>query len=167
MNWKLPLTLLFAVALGGCASTGPKTGPSLVDATGKEVRAAIVESPAQVVMVNLWSTWCDPCIEEMPEVVQLSKDYRNRGVALVLISADIDAQRKEALAFLAEQGVRETTYLKQGKDQVFIEEMEPEWTGLLPTTLVYDRERKLRHRWEGKITYAQVAKALDALLAEQ
>src|SRR5688572_17290331 len=67
---------------------GEPTPRALVEFAGPTVREVLVDQPAPVLLVNVWSTWCAPCLEEMPGLIELGRAYRARGVQLVLISVD-------------------------------------------------------------------------------
>jgi hypothetical protein len=74
---------------------------------------------------------------------------------VVLVSWDADAG--DARQFLAAQGVEFPTYLKSAdeSDLKFVDAVEPRWTGVFPTTFLYDAQGRLRHYGEGPGTYAQ------------
>ena len=57
----------------------------------------------RVVVLNLWASWCEPCRAEMPLLDALQRDYRDRGVVVLGLSADDRHDRKDALK--AAQGV--------------------------------------------------------------
>lgn len=59
---------------------------SLADAAGHAVAAA--EFDGQVVLVNFWATWCQPCVEEMPMLSQLQRDFSGQGLRVVGIAVD-------------------------------------------------------------------------------
>ena len=46
----------------------------------------------QVVVVNLWATWCPPCVEETPSLEQFAEKMRSRGVSVVSVSVDDDSK---------------------------------------------------------------------------
>ncbi|MEM9195620.1 MAG: TlpA disulfide reductase family protein, partial [Myxococcota bacterium] len=64
-----------------------QTEPRLDDVTAESVGALLREQPGKVLMVNMWSTWCEPCVEEFPELVAVSQEYREQGVGMLFISA--------------------------------------------------------------------------------
>ncbi len=161
--------LLVAPGCGPSSESRPATSgsaaaraPTLVPATADQILKAVREKAAPVTVVNVWATWCVPCREEFPELVRLSEDYRDRGVDLVLVSTDF--QEQAARRFLADQGVREPSYFKEGGDMEFIEALNPRWSGALPATFVFDRDGTLRFFREGKTTYEELERAVMAVL---
>ena len=125
----------------------------------------IEQAEAEVILVNMWATWCVPCREEFPDIVRLQREYASRGLKVVFVSGDVEAETEQVLEFLAAQGVDFPSYLKVGKDMEFIDTFCPEWSGLLPATFIFDSEGFLLHFWEGAASYEQfeshVLQALD------
>lgn len=120
----------------------------------------------QVVVLNVWATWCVPCVEEFPDLLTLAAAHAGRGVRLVLISADLakDADRK-VRPFLKRHKVEFTTWIKRsGGDQEFIDAVHPDWGGPIPVTVIYDREGRRRALLEGKQSYEEFEAALLPLL---
>jgi thiol-disulfide isomerase/thioredoxin len=57
---------------------------------GQKTRLA--DYSGKVLVVNLWATWCGPCMQEIPHLVEIAKDYKNRGVEVIgLTNEDPDA----------------------------------------------------------------------------
>jgi thiol-disulfide isomerase/thioredoxin len=154
LNGVLPLlaSLLIAAA------------PAPAPATAAQVLDAVKAARAQVVVVNVWATWCIPCREEMPDLLRLRRDYRDRGVALLLVSGDFSTERQAAAEFLGEQGVDFPTYIKTGDDMAFINAFDPTWSGALPATFIYDGQGRLRHALLGKTSYAELAAKIRTVL---
>jgi cytochrome c biogenesis protein CcmG/thiol:disulfide interchange protein DsbE len=90
----IALALVFAVVLSSCgpaAKVGNAVGDrapdfALTDAEGRKVRLA--DFAGKVVVLNFWATWCPPCRREIPDFVQLQKQYGPKGVVVVGISLD-------------------------------------------------------------------------------
>ena len=62
----------------------------------------------KVLLINFWATWCDPCIEEMPTLVNLQERLGGRDFEVVTVS--VDWQGYEVIdAFFAEHGIRDLT----------------------------------------------------------
>lgn len=125
----------------------------LVDATADEIVEKIKEQEGvQPVLVNFWATWCAPCIEEFPYIMQLKKKYEGKFV-LIFVSGDFREAREEAEVFLKKQGVDFETYFKVGKDNEFISTISKKWTGALPFTIVYNKAGDVSASWEGKAEF--------------
>lgn len=152
----------------GCraAAPVPEIAEPLILLDGPGVHALVRSTSGPVVVVNLWATWCEPCKEEFPMLLEVARKYESRGVSLHFVSMDFASERSSALAFLQSQRAPLPSYAKKGKDDPFINAVHPDWSGALPATFVYGSERNLRYFWEGKLTEARLQDALDTLLAE-
>jgi thiol-disulfide isomerase/thioredoxin len=147
------------------ATTSPSSSlPELRPVTASELRQAIVAPGASAVVVNVWATWCLPCRKEFPDLLRAAAAYRERGVRLVLVSADFEENAASAREFLARHGVDFPSYLKTGKDMEFIDSLSPRWGGALPATFVYDGGGALRDFWEGEASYETFAARIGAVV---
>lgn len=138
------------------ASTDSKTisEPALLkDADGDEIQDVIDSYEGEkAVLVNVWATWCAPCVEEFPEIVEIQRKYADK-LQVVFISADFPENRDDALEFLKKHDVDWTTYFKTGKDEPFINAISQEWSGALPFTKVVDIEGNVIAHWENKASF--------------
>ena len=140
---------LFSIALTllSISFSGDKI---LVDATADEIMEKVEEYKGdQPVLMNFWATWCAPCIEEFPYLMELNEKYEGQ-FKLIFVSGDFKEARKEAKDFLKKQGVDFETYFKVGKDDEFITTISNDWTGALPFTIVYNKQGEVTASWEGK-----------------
>ncbi len=134
--------------------------PELKDASADEIMDHIRSFEGEkVVLVNYWATWCGPCREEFPYILRLKELYGEQ-FELIFVSADFEEARKEAVAFLEEQGVEFTTFFKTGADHEFINTVSENWTGALPYTVIYDRNGKVSSEWEDKADFSTFESAL-------
>ena len=106
---------------------------------------------SKAVLINFWATYCVPCIEEFPMIVDLSKKSSEKGMQIYFVSADWLDRKKEVRDFLLEKDVKGLSFIKEeGNDNNFINEISRKWSGALPFTIVYDKNGNLSDYWEMK-----------------
>ena len=141
---------------------GPPPIQPFLDARGASTDLARLKGP--VVVVNLWATWCPPCVREMPTLARLQAAYRGK-VVVAPISMDDAADRPKARAFIARYAPL-PFYQDPGSKLVFA--ITPPAEGL-PTTVIYGASGRERARlaggadWSGPDAHAVV----EALLAQK
>lgn len=108
---------LFPVSVGGQAPDFKATPllepvyPAAPNATftSREVDAAAAKSLASykgdVVLLNIWATWCAPCRAEMPSIERLHREFGPRGLKVVAVSVDDPGQQKAVRDFARELGL--------------------------------------------------------------
>ncbi len=116
----------------------------------------------RVLLVNFWATWCEPCREEMPDLVAAAKKFPSKDLAVVLVS--LDSQKtgpSQVPKFLKEKKVPFVSWLAKSRDpQVFIDTVDRTWDGSLPYTLIYGRDGKIATRLSGLQTEASFTEAI-------
>ena len=126
--------------------------------------AEIDKSSASIKLLNVWATWCGPCIEEFPSLLKLREQYQSRGLELILVSADMPEDVDKIESFLRDQKVNFFTYLKTDSDEDFIKEMNPDWSGALPASFIYNRSGQLVDFWTGDLTYEEFESKINPFL---
>ncbi len=145
--------LLFTVGSVPIDQTNRQSDELLEDVTADELQEIIASYQGEkAVLINIWATWCAPCVEEFPEIVELQRNYPDK-LKVIFISADFPDSRDRALDFLKKQNVDWTTYFKTGKDQEFISSLSDKWTGALPFTKVIGVDGELVTSWEQSADY--------------
>jgi len=120
----------------------------------------------RVVVVNYWATWCEPCREEFPDLIELQRRYAGRGLILLSISLDSPQVRETTVReFLVEQRPLFPVFMKTAGDpDEFINAIDPNWSGALPATFIYDRAGRRRHVLIEKQTLASLEQLVRPLL---
>ena len=149
---------------GADAVSQAEAVPAVVSVTSADLLDRVANDPGRAVLVNVWATWCVPCREEFPDLVRLRRDLESQGFELYLVSADFDLEDDGVREFLAEQGVDFPTFFKDEKDMPFIETMNPEWSGALPASFLYDDTGRLVHFWQGKASYDEFHAEIQSIL---
>jgi thiol-disulfide isomerase/thioredoxin len=138
--------------------------PGVDGGAPQEVRVA-----ADVTLVALWTTWCGPCRDEMPQLQELASRHAREGLAVVGIAMhmpDDEAERRAVREFLARERIRIPTHLvdERAYDQLETLLREAGRPGLVvPTVLVVDRSRRLRAIFRGR-EVAALGSAVPKLL---
>jgi thiol-disulfide isomerase/thioredoxin len=164
-RWAVWLTVLWLAAAGGCADKG-KTPDPAARATAPAFQLTTLDAQplslaalrGKVVLVDFWATWCGPCRDEVPKLVELQRTYGPRGVQLVGLSMDDDAEKVKA--FYRELHMNYPVALADAK-------LGERFGGVLglPVKFLVDRQGRL----VGRLDTADPAKLgpeLDRLLAE-
>ncbi len=126
----------------------------------------------RVVVVDVWATWCVPCVERFPHMVSLYQRYKNRGVEFVSMSVD-DREDKAAIErarqFLIRQKATFRNYLM---DENIMQSFEKLGVQGIPDVMMYDRAGRLRYDLNGndpnrQATLTDVEDRLARLAAEK
>jgi thiol-disulfide isomerase/thioredoxin len=113
------------------------------------------------VLVNVWATYCIPCIQELPEFVTMNRMYRGRNVRIITISLDDPEQIEAAKKVLQVSHVALTNYISAlpSADRL-ADLLDPDWRGALPHTVLIAPGGKVVYRANGEITPLEVRRAV-------
>lgn len=154
-------TVVLSILVAGCSNhenqdAQLKSGAEVsvevdpVDEAG--FKDLVANRNGKILLLNMWATWCIPCREEFPDLVKIANEYANENVEVVGISADFpDEVDSKIIPFLKSQNVSFKNYVKDFQDDgVFIDMVNPNWSGALPATFVYDQNGILRQSHIGE-----------------
>ena len=143
----------------------PRPAPATVftDMDGKP--HTLAEFKGQVVVMNLWATWCAPCKREMPTLAKLQALYATQPVKVLPISVDRDSDLNLVQAEMAANAPLQV-YRDPGYKLSF--ELDPRAAGY-PTTVIYDKQGRERARLAGDADWSspEARGLVEALLAER
>ena len=131
------------------------------DEAGRDVRLS--DLPGEVLVVNLWATWCAPCVTEMPTLAALQRAYPDR-VTVAAVSMDVTSKVGEAQAFIARHPP-----LRFLHDERWAVSSAARARRGLPTTIIYGRDGVERARVVGIAEWdsLEARRLFDALLEER
>jgi thiol-disulfide isomerase/thioredoxin len=112
-------------------------------------------------LINVWATWCGPCVTEFPDFITMNRMYRGRDFEFISISADDPTQKEKVLKFLKGKQASNKNYLFSIDDKYkLIEAVDPKWQGALPYTILIEPGGKIVYGKEGKIDVALMKKTI-------
>jgi thiol-disulfide isomerase/thioredoxin len=123
---------------------------------------------AGVRVVNVWATWCVPCVAEIGDLQAISDRFRGKGVEVIGLSLD-DAipderskRRKLVTDFLARHRVAYRNLYFTGRPSELADELR--FDGSIPITIVFDRNGRELLRNEGALDRKAFGQKLETLL---
>jgi peroxiredoxin len=143
---------LLTLLLTGCyrGTRPPRIGTAAPDFTIQDAdrTVALRDLHGKLVVLNFWATWCGPCVEEMPSLVQLQRRFADKGVAVVGISIDVDGDAYHK-------------FLKDYKiDFVTVRDPDQKTSSVYgsfkwPETYIIDRNGIVRRKFIGAVDWSQ------------
>lgn len=125
------------------------------------IRELVQNHTDKLLLINVWATWCGPCVTEFPEFVSMNRMYRKRDFEFISISADELGKKDKALQFLQNQQASAKNYIFSGDSKYkLIEAIDPKWPGALPYTMLVEPGGKIVFAKEGIIDPAELKKAI-------
>jgi peroxiredoxin len=112
-------------------------------------------------LVNVWATWCGPCVREYPQFIEIQRMYGARGFEFASISADKPEQEEKVLKFLQEKHSALVNYLFSEEDKyALIEAVDKNWNGALPYTLLVEPGGKIVWSHQGDVDFLELKRAI-------
>lgn len=140
----------------------PMTSRTLRDATGQETNLTAFQG--EVLVVNLWATWCAPCVEEMPTLAALQDRFEGR-LRVIPVSVDSEGHREQAQAQLAQLSNGRLPFLIDITRGVLFDAQAPG----MPVTIIYNAEGRELARLAGGADWSseETVALLEAVLARE
>ena len=131
----------------------------------KAFRQMAASQRGSVLLVDFWATWCAPCRDELPKLVQVYSAYKQKGLRFAAISCDEPEKETEAAAFVSKVGAPSPHYIRRAKDDdQFINAVDPKWSGALPALFLFDRAGRQALSFIGETNMAKLEEAIKRLL---
>lgn len=118
------------------------------------------EWDGKVLIVNFWATWCPPCLEEMPILIEFQEQYSSQGVQVVGVAVDNLEQVKD---FIDGYGIN-FPVMVGSDDAIALAQKMGNRISALPYTAIFSSTGKTIYAQPGKITEESLKKAIKPLL---
>jgi cytochrome c biogenesis protein CcmG, thiol:disulfide interchange protein DsbE len=146
------LACISMLGLVGCYSNSrpPRIGSNAPDFTVRDATNSVTLSQlrGQVVVLNFWATWCAPCVEEVPSLVEMQRRMKAKGVTVVAVSVDVDESAYRQ--FVKEHNVNLLTLrdASGNSNQLY-------GTFKFPETYILDRNGVMRRKFIGAVDWTE------------
>jgi thiol-disulfide isomerase/thioredoxin len=149
---------VIAVSPTPANQAAPAPAFALKDLQGRTAR--LNDYKGKVLLINFWATWCAPCLVEMPDLVKLQKEYKSHGLQIVGITCP-PMTRKDVKDVARKLKINYPILF--GTDKVSDEYYA---TSVLPTTIIVDRDGKIRGRILGILAPEEFERSVKPLLTD-
>jgi len=142
----LPLLAVLCACYSG--SRPPRIGSQAPDFTVQDSDHSVKLSDyrGQIVVLNFWATWCPPCVEEMPSLVEMQRRMKSKGITVLAVSVDVDQAAYNQ--FLKDHNINLTTVRDAGQKSNTLY-----GTFKFPETYIIDRNGVMRRKFIGAIDW--------------
>jgi thiol-disulfide isomerase/thioredoxin len=129
-----------------------------------ETLKTVLEHPsAKVQVINFWATWCAPCVKELPLFEKLNKERED--LKITLVSLDFSEKIDKVNSFLMKKEIKSTVLLLDEVDyNKWIDEVDKEWTGAIPATLIINTVNGKRKFIERELQDGDLEKLIEEVL---
>ena len=136
---------------------------STIDVKG--IQSLVKNDSGKLRLINVWATWCGPCVAELPELVTMNRVYRGRPFEFVTLSIDEPDKKAQAMALLKQKHVAGTNYLFNSDDKdALANALDKEWQGPIPYTLLVAPGGKVIYRHNGAVDPLELKQAIVGYL---
>jgi len=130
-----------------------------------EVEKIIAESKTPLI-INMWATWCVPCVQELPYFQDEVKKYRKDSVQLILVSLDFKESYPEVITKFMEKRkiTAPVAWLDETNADYFCPKIDAKWSGAIPATLFINNKSGYRKFMESQISHDDLKKEIRKLI---
>lgn len=132
------------------------------------LRERLEANRGDVILLDVWATWCVPCVEAWPKMLKLRDQYSDKGLTILSLSVNKPVKEQEVRDFLARKGIPgEPLLLDVENFNEFVARVGDKWEGGVPALLIYDRTGELQYELLGAEAGKDVEKRIREVLGLQ
>lgn len=130
----------------------------------QKLEQIISDRNGKYLFVNIWASWCVPCREEFPDLVELFDKYKD-SLDIIALSVDYkDEIDNKVIPFISKMNVSFPVFISDfKKDDQLIKFFNENWSGALPATFIYNLEGKQIMKLEGKQSFESFSSVLKSI----
>ncbi|HVO73199.1 MAG TPA: TlpA disulfide reductase family protein [Ignavibacteriaceae bacterium] len=147
-------------------STG-KNGKIIKSINDDELKRIINNRNGKILLVNVWATWCKPCVKEFPDIVKITGEYENKKMDFLSLNVDFGKHADSLVAdFLSRQNNPGfmVYIVPEKKTEQVIELLNKNWDGSIPATFIYDSTGEQKSFLLGSQDYIAFKKSIENIL---
>jgi thiol-disulfide isomerase/thioredoxin len=130
-----------------------------IDTSG--IKELIRNKSYKLRLINVWASWCGPCVQEFPDLVILDRIYRSRQFEFISINADKLDRKENVLKLLQKNQASNKNYIfSSDNNSALVEAIDSPWSGALPYTLLIEQGGKVIYRTQGPINMLEMRKLI-------
>ena len=142
-------------------------------AKGQEIRSVKITELEKIIaksktplIINMWATWCIPCIEELPYFQEEAKMHEKDSVQLLLVSLDFKESFPVGITkFMDKRKITASVvWLDETNADYFCPKIDTKWSGAIPATLFVNNKSGYRKFVEEKLSHEKLKEEIKALL---
>lgn len=122
----------------------------MIDIEG--VEKLVANDTDNTILLNMWATWCGPCIMEFPHLLKIHRIFEGRGFEFVSLSLDVPNQKNSVIRFLEDQHSAVRNYLYDSTNKYpLMETVDEEWQGAIPHSVLIAPGGEIIKRYAGAV----------------
>jgi thiol-disulfide isomerase/thioredoxin len=130
-----------------------------IDAAG--IKEVVQNKSDKLRLINVWASWCGPCVMEFPDFVMIDRIYRSRQFEFVSINADKLSRKDNVLKFLQKNEASNNNYIyNSDNNSELVEAVDSQWNGALPYTMLVEQGGNVIYRNQGPINVVEIRKLI-------
>lgn len=157
--------LIICLVVLSCKNAEKKSEQPIVTKVDyNQLKPYLEKNDGKTYVINFWATWCGPCVKELPYFEDITKNYQDKNVEVLLVSLDFpkDVDNK-LIPFLSKKNIQsKVVLLDDANENFWINAIDSTWSGAIPATIIYNKSQ--RKFYEQSFTKDQLITELETFL---